>query len=76
LSFTLRALPQKITDASKAPVGSAFYYRCLDCRGILPSNSAHDANCGCGNIAIDIASHRLFVYDFRAFEILEAVGEL
>ena len=50
-----------VLNNSEAPIDKDIFYTCLICEGIIPSFPKEDVGCQCGNIAIDIVLHRLFI---------------
>ncbi len=61
----------KIKDTSEAPKDKNLFYRCLSCRGVIPSIPKDNVGCECGNIFIDIDYWRLVIRDYSLFEVVK-----
>ena len=55
----------------KKPKGSHYFYRCENCRVILPSNPDDPCECACGNIALDPEVFKMGVNDYKKFSVLK-----
>ncbi|UXN07147.1 hypothetical protein [Bartonella sp. HY761] len=60
-----------VLNNSEASIDNDIFYKCLICEGIIPSCPKEDVGCQCGNIAIDIVLHRLFIGNKEKFSILK-----
>ena len=67
----IQKLNIQITDTSQAPKGKEYYYRCMECGGVIPSIPKDNIGCECGNIFIDIDYFRLAVKDYSKMEVLK-----
>lgn len=75
MSEKCELLAYKFTKSSEIPKGDELYYRCADCRRIIPSVPKKNLGCECGNIFIDRDYWRLVVADLSKIEILRKIPD-
>ena len=59
---------------SKLPKGDEYYYRCMECRAILPSNPIEPVRCACRNIVLDPEMFKLRIDNYKKFNVLKHMG--
>lgn len=59
---------------SKLPKGEEYYYQCMVCRTILPSNPIEPVRCACRNIALDPEMFKLRIDNYKKFNVLKETG--
>ena len=57
-------------DTSNVPKDDDIYYRCKDCRDVIPSVPDDNIGCSCGNVFIDKDYWRLVVANMKNFEVV------
>lgn len=55
------------------PKGDDIFYRCTECRTILPSNPNRPVRCECRNINLDPEMFKIGVRDYKKSAVLRLV---
>ena len=71
-----KVISTKFKNTADVPKDIDIFYRCTECKTIIPSVPNENIGCECGNIFIDKDCWRLIVVDFSKFEAIRKKREI
>jgi hypothetical protein len=62
------------SNSSRIPKSDNIFYHCTKCNELISSVSESNFQCQCRNISIDADCNRLFVCNYKQFQVIEKIN--
>lgn len=70
---SFKSIGSHFSNTAEVPRGKEYFYRCLACGEVIPSEPRDNVGCSCGSIFIDRDCWRLIADDLAVLEVLQKV---